>query len=132
MQPDRADARWRPAIVALAGTYGALGVIGSATAAHRAGGAQLATASLFLLLHATLVIGLVAISLRSHKPFAWLAIAGAILLGAGLFSGDVALFALAGHRLFPMAAPTGGSLLIASWASIAVLAVWRGTRDDSI
>jgi uncharacterized membrane protein YgdD (TMEM256/DUF423 family) len=30
----------------------------------------------------------------------------------------------AGHALFPMAAPTGGTLLIASWVALAVSAAW--------
>jgi uncharacterized membrane protein YgdD (TMEM256/DUF423 family) len=30
----------------------------------------------------------------------------------------------AGHNLFPMAAPTGGTLLIASWLVLAVAAAW--------
>jgi uncharacterized membrane protein YgdD (TMEM256/DUF423 family) len=36
-------------------------------------------------------------------------------IGAALFSADVALLTLRGARLFPMAAPTGGSLLILGW-----------------
>jgi uncharacterized membrane protein YgdD (TMEM256/DUF423 family) len=31
--------------------------------------------------------------------------------------------AFAGHRLFPMAAPTGGVVLIASWLALGVAAV---------
>ncbi len=52
---------------------------------------------------------------------------GGWLLGSLLFAGDIALRALAGQRLFPMAAPTGGSLLIAAWLAFAVAAL-RG-RD---
>jgi uncharacterized membrane protein YgdD (TMEM256/DUF423 family) len=40
-----------------------------------------------------------------------------------LFSGDLALRAFAGHRLFPMAAPTGGIILIAAWLALAAAAV---------
>jgi uncharacterized membrane protein YgdD (TMEM256/DUF423 family) len=38
-----------------------------------------------------------------------------MLLAVSLFSGDVAARVLLGERLFPMAAPLGGSLLILSW-----------------
>jgi uncharacterized membrane protein YgdD (TMEM256/DUF423 family) len=46
------------------------------------------------------------------------------VIGAGLFAGDLTLRHYAGHGLFPMAAPTGGTLLIASWLALAVAAAW--------
>jgi uncharacterized membrane protein YgdD (TMEM256/DUF423 family) len=36
----------------------------------------------------------------------------------------VTLRAFAGHRLFPMAAPAGGIILIAAWLALAAAAVW--------
>jgi uncharacterized membrane protein YgdD (TMEM256/DUF423 family) len=57
-----------------------------------------------------------------------LALAGWVL-GAALFSGDLALRAFTGHRLFAMAAPAGGIILIAAWlalAAAALAALWRG------
>ena len=45
-------------------------------------------------------------------------------IAAGLFAGDLTLRQYAGHGLFPMAAPTGGTLLIASWLALAVAAAW--------
>lgn len=101
-------------LVLLGGLAGAVGVALSAYAAHAEGG-NLATAAQFLLFHAPalLVIGLAA---RSQV----MAIAGfALALGLALFAGDLAMRTLAGHRLFPMAAPAGGSLLIVSWLGIA-------------
>jgi uncharacterized membrane protein YgdD (TMEM256/DUF423 family) len=62
------------------------------------------------------------------RPLALLALA-AWLLGAALFAGDIALRAYVGHRLFPMAAPSGGLLLIIGWLALAaavVGAVLRG------
>jgi len=44
------------------------------------------------------------------------------VLGATLR--PLALRQYAGHGLFPMAAPTGGTLLIASWLTLAVAAAW--------
>src|ERR1039458_6872918 len=53
------------------------------------------------------------------RPLALIALAG-LVLGDSLFSCDVALRAVAGYRLFAMAAPTGGTILIAAWLAIAV------------
>jgi hypothetical protein len=53
------------------------------------------------------------------RPLALIALAG-LVLGDSLFSCDVALRAFAGYRLFAMAAPTGGTILIAAWLAIAV------------
>lgn len=131
MTPEKIG-RWTLGLIAGAGIHGALGVVGSAVAAHRVGGAQLATAAQFLLFHASLVVGLAALAQRSESPRGWLVIASAVLLGVGLFSGDVALFALAGRHLFPMAAPTGGMVLIASWTALAVLSLVRLHRRQRL
>ncbi|MBE0692150.1 MAG: DUF423 domain-containing protein, partial [Aquamicrobium sp.] len=39
------------------------------------------------------------------------------------FAGDLVLRDVAGQRLFPMAAPTGGTLTIAGWLAVAVSAL---------
>ena len=111
-------------LLALAALAGLLGVAGSAAAAHRDGGESLKTASQFLLFHAPAVIGLVAMgSNGALRPALARIAAGALLLGLALFSGDLALRALAGTPLFPMAAPSGGVVLMLGWllASIAAL-----------
>ena len=46
------------------------------------------------------------------------------MIAAALFAGDLTLRQYAGHSLFPMAAPTGGTLLIVSWLVLAVAAAW--------
>ncbi|MGA7955870.1 MAG: DUF423 domain-containing protein [Xanthobacteraceae bacterium] len=48
------------------------------------------------------------------------------VLGAVLFSGDIALRAFTAHRLFPFAAPSGGFILIAAWLGLAGAALLRG------
>jgi uncharacterized membrane protein YgdD (TMEM256/DUF423 family) len=83
-----------------------------------------------LLFHAAAVIALAA-ALTAGLAFRPLALAAAIgfVVGATLFSGDIAARAFAGHRLFPFAAPSGGFILIASWlaaAAAAVVALVRG------
>jgi uncharacterized membrane protein YgdD (TMEM256/DUF423 family) len=116
-------------LIALAGLMGAAGVVLLAAGAHAAPGAGLDSAGQMLLFHAAAVIG-IAVALHQGLLVRPLALAAAIGLvaGAALFSGDVALKALAGHRLFPMAAPTGGFISIASWLGLAVAAVMTVVR----
>jgi uncharacterized membrane protein YgdD (TMEM256/DUF423 family) len=111
-------------LIALAGVMGAAGVILLAAGAHAAPGAGLDSAGQVLLFHAAAVIAL-ASALQQGLLFRPLGLAGAIgfVAGAVLFSGDIALRALAGHRLFPMAAPSGGIILIASWLAVTAAAV---------
>jgi uncharacterized membrane protein YgdD (TMEM256/DUF423 family) len=53
-----------------------------------------------------------------------IAAAFGFVVAAALFAGDLTLRQFAGHGLFPFAAPTGGTLLIASWLVLALAAVW--------
>jgi uncharacterized membrane protein YgdD (TMEM256/DUF423 family) len=46
------------------------------------------------------------------------------VVSTALFAGDLTLRHYVGHSLFPMAAPTGGTLLVASWLVLAVAAAW--------
>jgi uncharacterized membrane protein YgdD (TMEM256/DUF423 family) len=116
-------------LIALAGVMGAAGVVLLAAAAHAAPGAGLDSAGQMLLFHAAGVIAMAA-ALQSGLLFRPLALAAAIglVVGAVLFSGDISMRAFAGHRLFPMAAPTGGFVLIGSWLGVAVAAVIALTR----
>ena len=102
--------------IVLAGAMGAGGVILAAVSAHLPQGAGLESAAYMLLFHAAAILGVAAILRQGllWRPLAGLALA-AWILGGALFSGDLTLRALAGHRLFPMAAPSGGTLLIAGW-----------------
>jgi uncharacterized membrane protein YgdD (TMEM256/DUF423 family) len=111
--------------ILLAALMGAAGVALWAMAAHRAGGESLVTSAQFLLIHACAVLGLTACRKQglTHDRIAGLASAG-LILGTLLFSGDIAARVLAGGRLFPMAAPVGGSLLILGWLMVGVSAVW--------
>lgn len=109
--------------IVLAALMGACGVGLAAVASHAAQGTGLASAADMLLFHGLAVLAAVALLVdgRLWRPAAILALAGWIT-GSALFAGDIALRALAGHRLFAMAAPTGGSILIASWLAMAVAA----------
>ncbi|MGD9804739.1 MAG: DUF423 domain-containing protein [Hyphomicrobiaceae bacterium] len=107
----------------LAGLMGAASVVLAAVAAHGAPGTGLDGGSHMLLFHALAVLatGSLMESTRLWQVAAGLAIVG-WLVGATLFSGDIAMRAFIGHRLFPMAAPTGGTILIISWLVFAVAA----------
>ena len=118
------------AIVILAGLSGAAGVALSAVAAHKVDSPALATAAMILMIHASAVLALVALGLRTQNSRRWMACAGLMIFAALLFSGAVSFHALTGNHIFPMAAPFGGSTLIVSWLLVAVLAAleMRGAR----
>ena len=112
-------------LVVLAALMGADGVILAAATAHQADATRLAAASSMLLFHATAVLASVALAGRGivHVRIG-LAAAFGFVIAASLFAGDLTLRQYAGHGLFPLAAPTGGTLLIASWLALAVSAAW--------
>ncbi|MTW19014.1 DUF423 domain-containing protein [Rhodoplanes serenus] len=118
-----------PFFVLMAGLMGAAGVALAAAAAHAAPGAGLDSAAQILLVHAVaLLAGSAAVAAGlTWRPIAIAALMG-FVLGALLFAGDVTLRAFVGHRLFPMAAPTGGSILILSWIALSVAAAVRLVR----
>jgi uncharacterized membrane protein YgdD (TMEM256/DUF423 family) len=112
-------------LIVLAGIMGADGVILAAASAHQADAARLASASSMLLFHATAVLATVALAERGIiRAGIGIAAAFGFVVAAGLFAGDLTLRQYAGHSLFPMAAPTGGTLLIVSWLVLAAAAAW--------
>jgi uncharacterized membrane protein YgdD (TMEM256/DUF423 family) len=112
-------------LVILAGVMGADGVILAALSAHQADASRLAPASSMLLFHATAVLATVALAERgvAHLRLG-LAAAFGFVIAAALFATDLTLRQFAGHSLFAFAAPMGGTLLIISWAMLAVAAAW--------
>jgi len=112
-------------LIVLAGVMGADGVILAAASAHQPDAAGLAAASSMLLFHATAVLAVVALAEHGvvHAPVG-IAAAFGFVIAAALFAGDLTLRQYAGHSLFPMAAPSGGTLLIVSWLTLAVAAAW--------
>ena len=118
-------------LVAVAGLFGAAGVVLAALSAHQADAARLGVASSFLLFHAIVIISTALLIERGLAQHAvGLVAAAGFVAGAGLFSGDLALRQFAGHSLFPMAAPTGGTLLIVGWLALAVAAMWPRRRPE--
>ena len=112
-------------LLVLAGLMGACGVMLAAASAHLPDATRLAAASSMLLFHASAVLGTVALVGRGqlNRTIGTVSAIG-FVIGASLFAGDLGLRQYAGHGLFPMAAPTGGTLLILSWLVLAVAAIW--------
>jgi uncharacterized membrane protein YgdD (TMEM256/DUF423 family) len=112
-------------LVILAGIMGADGIILAAASAHQPDATRLASASSMLLFHATAVLAVVALAERGviHLRIG-IAAAFGFFVAAALFAGDLTMRQYVGHSLFPMAAPTGGTLLIVSWLVLAVAAAW--------
>jgi uncharacterized membrane protein YgdD (TMEM256/DUF423 family) len=112
------------ALLIFAGLMGAAGIILAAAAAHGASGSGLDSAGYMLLLHAAAVVGGVSLLHQAmlSRTVGLIALSG-FVLGGALFAGDVAARAYIGSRLFPMAAPTGGVILIASWLALALAAL---------
>ena len=95
---------------------GAVGVALSAAASH-GGSVNVATAANFLLVHAPALIALSLVVAGGRI----LHIGAAILLVAALlFSGDLLAREYLGERLFPFAAPLGGTGMILGWLMLAV------------
>ncbi len=101
----------------LGGASGAAGVALSAVAAHSTAGALIDTAARMLLVHAA---AFVALGLAARIQCGRLLVPAMILLsaGLGLFCGDLVARAFIGSKLFTMAAPVGGSMLILGWVAV--------------
>jgi uncharacterized membrane protein YgdD (TMEM256/DUF423 family) len=112
-------------LVILAAIMGADGVVLAAASAHLPDAPNLASASSMLLFHGLAVLAVVALAERGILRFSiGMSAAWGFVVAAGLFAGDLTVRQFAGHKLFPLAAPTGGTLLILSWLAVAVAAAW--------
>jgi len=118
-------------LIVVAGIMGGAGIVLAALGAHgaeRAGGGlpRLATASSMLLFHAPVMLAVVLLNDRSLVQ-RHLGVAAAIgfAVGAALFAGDLTMRDLVGHALVPMAAPTGGTVLIGSWLLLTLAGLAR-------
>jgi uncharacterized membrane protein YgdD (TMEM256/DUF423 family) len=122
---DRDSKGWMRTIVGLAALMGAAGVALAAAAAHQGDPSRLGPASSMLLFHASATLAAALLTaqglVQRHLGFAATA---SFIVGAALFSGDLVTRHYQDHALFPMAAPTGGSLLIVAWLLLALAALW--------
>jgi uncharacterized membrane protein YgdD (TMEM256/DUF423 family) len=112
-------------LIALAGLMGVAGVALTAASAHQPDATRLVAGSSMLLFHAPAVLAAVLLAERRiiHAGIG-LAAAFGFVAAAALFAGDLTLRQYAGHSLFSMAAPAGGTLLIVSWLVLAFAAIW--------
>ena len=113
------------ALAVYAGLAGACGVGLAAAGAHGSGLSDLTPPAYFLLMHAATVLAVVAIAMRASHPTGFLLAGLVLLIGVTLFSGTVAARVLWEIRLFPMAAPTGGTTMIVGWLVLAGASVWE-------
>jgi uncharacterized membrane protein YgdD (TMEM256/DUF423 family) len=105
----------------LGGLFGAAGIAAYAVSAHSAEG-HMATIAPILFIHAPAFLALSLLARVSRPAYfgAWV-----LVLGLLFFIGDLMSRDAIGDRLFPLAAPLGGSLLILGWVIVAATA-FRG------
>jgi uncharacterized membrane protein YgdD (TMEM256/DUF423 family) len=117
-------------LMTVAALQGVAGVSLAAAAAHVDANPLLATASQFLMIHAAAGLALAARAERQGLHGRLFG-AAALLLQAGvtLFSGDLAARVYLGGKLFPYAAPIGGSLTILAWAMLAACGLLEMRRE---
>jgi uncharacterized membrane protein YgdD (TMEM256/DUF423 family) len=115
-------------LAALAALFAASGVGLWAHATH-AGATSAVIAAQMLLIHGVALLALLAARETGLVPRRFGALAmGLLVAGVTLFAADLALRAYAGERLFPMASPLGGVLMIVGWVALAVGALVAGRR----
>jgi uncharacterized membrane protein YgdD (TMEM256/DUF423 family) len=76
-------------------------------------------------MHAAAALAIVAVAMRVTHPAGFLIAALILLVGVTLFSGDIAARTFWGNRLFPMAAPTGGTTMIVGWLVLSASGIWE-------
>jgi uncharacterized membrane protein YgdD (TMEM256/DUF423 family) len=105
-----------------AGLVGAFGVVFSAMAAHGGDTHLYAAAATACMAQAPALLGLY-IGWRMIRT----ALVASLLIGLGciLFAGDLVFRTHYGVGLFPMSAPTGGTMMILGWVAIAAGAFFR-------
>jgi uncharacterized membrane protein YgdD (TMEM256/DUF423 family) len=106
----------------LAGLIGAFGLIFSAMAAHGGDTHLYSAAAAACMAQAP---ALLAIYVGWEKLRTALIASALIGLGCLLFAGDLLFRVRFGHGLFPMSAPTGGTMMILGWIAVAAGALFR-------
>jgi uncharacterized membrane protein YgdD (TMEM256/DUF423 family) len=122
--------RLPPMLAAVAALAGAAGVALAAAGAHLPQGGEFTrTAAVFLILHAAVGIGLASHARIAYHPGALALFGFMMLAGAALFAADLAYHDFFNTRLFPFAAPIGGTTMILAWFAVAIaFAVEAGRR----
>ncbi len=109
-------------LAAVAALMGTAGVALAAAGVHASGGELAARGALFLLIHAAAALGIAAHARIATAPGRALVVVGFVMeAGATLFSAELAVRAFTGERIFPFAAPIGGSTMMISWLALAIV-----------
>lgn len=112
----------RPLILIASGLMGVAGVALAAAASHTGDTHLLGSASTMCLAHAPVLLALYI----GHRAFGTATLAALVLgLGTLVFAGDLLSRHYLGDRLFPFAAPTGGTLMMLGWLCVAAGAFFR-------
>jgi uncharacterized membrane protein YgdD (TMEM256/DUF423 family) len=116
-------------LAGVAALMGAAGVALAAAGVHANGGELAERGALFLLLHAAAALAIAAHA-RSAPASARALVAVGFVMEASaiLFSTELAMHVFTGERIFPFAAPIGGTTMLLAWIALAVvfaIASWR-------
>ena len=119
-----------PLILAgIAALMGAAGVALAAAGVHESGGELAERGALFLLLHAAAALAIAAHARVAIASARALVVVGFVMeAGAALFSAELAMRAFTGERIFPFAAPIGGTTMMLSWVALALVSATASRR----
>ena len=109
-------------LAGVAALMGAAGVALAAAGVHANGGELAERGALFLLLHACAALAIAAHAQSAPASARALVVVGFVMeAGAILLSAELAMHVFTGERIFPFAAPIGGTTMILSWMALAVV-----------
>jgi uncharacterized membrane protein YgdD (TMEM256/DUF423 family) len=109
-------------LAGLAALMGAAGVALAAAGVHASGGELALRGADFLILHACAALAIAAHSRVATASGRALVVVGFVMeAGAALFSAELAVRAFTGVRIFPFAAPIGGTTMLIAWLALAVV-----------
>jgi uncharacterized membrane protein YgdD (TMEM256/DUF423 family) len=118
-------------LAGVAALMGAAGVGLAAAGVHASGGDLAERGALFLLLHAAAALAIAAHARQPTAPVRALVIVGFVMeAGAALFSAELAQRAFTGERIFPFAAPIGGSTMMLAWVALAAVFAMAARRKN--
>ncbi len=118
-------------LAGVAALMGAAGVALAAAGVHESGGELAERGALFLLLHAAAALAIAAHARTATASARALVVVGFVMeAGATLFSAELAMHVFTGERIFPFAAPIGGTTMLLSWLALAVVFASASRRAD--
>ena len=117
-------------LAGVAALMGAAGVALAAAGVHANGGELAKRGALFLLLHAAAGLAIAAHARIATDSAHALVVVGFVMeAGAVLFSAELAMHVFSGERIFPFAAPIGGTTMMLSWVALAIVFATASRRE---